>query len=771
MKNDFNKSFDFLGMSNSEIEKIKKKYAWALTTNELKIAQKRTKRPMMLTEVYILDSLWSDHCSYKHSKNKLKQLIRKNKYVLESEKSDAGAVCLPGSNYAIVFKIESHNHPTLINPEDGAATGVGGIIRDIFAMGAKNLGVGGSLRYGPKTSQDEILSGAMKGAAEYNQTMKLPLIDSDIYYDETFAHNCLMNVSALGVINKKEIIPNIVSPDAVGYNLIYFGKPTAGAGFGGASFASQAFEEGVKKEIEFGSNPNLERATFIVFEKVKNRLKKKGLFKYISLKDMGAAGLTCSTVEQTAPKNLGVEIYLNKVPIPKGKKVTPAELAVGEDQERNMLIAPKGEATRIILNLFNQDKEFKKAGGKAVVIGKVIEKDKFILRDKENIYCDLPASLITNAPVYKPKSMPPKHKIVKQFQVKKPTDLKKTILDLLNSKNIRSKKDIFKMFEMKKGVTHIINKASQTDVCIIAPLIKEREASQKEKNIGIGLVFGGKSIQGRNGTPKEQAFLATVSGRLKLAVSGLKPIAVADGCNYGDPENSEHYYCFSQGINGLNKACQIPIYNEPKEPMAVVSGNVSLKNTYISGGKEKPIDPSLIPAVLGYIEDYHQAVTIKLKEPGNNLYLVGKRKHQFKGSEYAKINNQLGKNLPMIKEKMVEKLEYSIIDAIHQGLIKSAKTIENGGLIAALAKMMQESKNIGVELKIESFANGLREDYVLFSESIGYIIEVEKNKGKKLEKLYKKYALELTPIGRTTNIRTIAAYRKDKKLFEIPVSR
>ena len=738
-------------MSNSEIEKIKKKYAWGLTTNELKIAQKRTKRPMMLTEVYILDSLWSDHCSYKHSKNKLKQLIRKNKYVLESEKSDAGAVCLPGSNYAIVFKIESHNHPTLINPEDGASTGVGGIIRDIFAMGARNLGVGASLRYGPKTSQDEILSGAMKGAAEYNQTMKLPLIDSDIYYDETFAHNCLMNVSALGVIDKKEIIPNIVSPNAVGYNLIYFGKPTAGAGFGGASFASQAFEEGVKKEIEFGSNPVLEKATFIAFEKVKNRLKKKGLFKYISLKDMGAAGLTCSTVEQTAPKKLGVEIYLNKVPTPKGKKVTPAELAVGEDQERNMLIAPKGEATRIILNLFNQDKEFKKAGGKAVVIGKVIEKDKFILRDKENIYCDLPASLITNAPVYKPKSMPPKHKIVKQFQVKKPTDLKKTILNLLNSKNIRSKKE--------------------SDVCIIAPLIKERKASRKEKNIGIGLVFGGKSIQGRNGTPKEQAFLATVSGRLKLAVSGLKPIAAADGCNYGDPENPGHYYCFSQGINGLNKACQIPIYNEPKEPLAVVSGNVSLKNTYISGGKEKPIDPSLIPAVLGYIEDYHQAVTIKLKESGNNLYLVGKRKHQFKGSEYAKINNQLGKNLPMVKEKTVEKLEHSIIDAIHQGLIQSAKTIENGGLIAALTKMMRESKNIGVELKIESFANGLREDYALFSESIGYIIEVEKNKEKRLEKLYKKYALELTPIGRTTNIRTISAYRKDKKLFEIPISR
>ncbi len=770
MKNNFNKRFNFLGMSDLEIEKIKKKYGWGLTANELRKAQKEKKGQINITETYILDSLWSDHCSYKHSKNKLRQLVKKNRYVFESEKSDAGAVRLPRSNYGIVFKIESHNHPTLINPEDGAATGVGGIIRDIFAMGARNLGVGASLRYGPKGSPDEILTGAMKGAAEYNQAMKLPLIDSDIYYDESFAHNCLMNVTALGVVRKDGIIPNIVSRDAVGYNLIYFGKPTAGAGFGGASFASQAFEEGVKKEIEFGSNPNLERATFIVFEKVKNRLKKKNLFRYISLKDMGAAGLTCSTVEQVAPRNLGVEIYLDKVPVPKGRKISPAELAVGEDQERNMIIAPKGEATDIILDVFNHDQEFKRFGGKVAVIGKVIGKDKFVLRDKENIYCDLPASLITNAPIYKPKSKSPKHKIVKKFHVKKSRNIERIMLGLLNSKNVCSKKDLFHMFEVGKGSTYMVKKISQTDVCVIVPLIKEKGASRKEKNIGVGLVFGGKSIQGRNGTPKQQAYLATVLARLKLAASGLKPIAVADGCNYGDPENPEHYYCFSQGIDGLNKACQIPIYNEPGEPLAVVSGNVSMKNTYISKGKEKSIDPSLIPAVLGYIEDYHRVITIGLKEPGNNLYLAGKRKHEFKGSEYAKINNQPGKNLPMIKEKMVEKLEHSIIDAINEGLVKSSKIIENGGLLVALAKMMLASKNIGVELKIENFTNGLREDYALFSESIGYIIEVEKNKEKRLKRLYKKYGLKLIPIGRTTNMRTIAGYIKDRKLFEISIS-
>ena len=788
------KTFDFLGMPNPEFEKIRKENGWGLTLEEFREAQKRANlpasckslpatnrqagKPLSITEAYILDSLWSDHCSYKHSKNKLKELIKENKYVFKSEKSDAGAVKIPNSDYCAVFKIESHNHPTLINPFDGAATGVGGVIRDIFAMGAVNLGVGASLRYGPKEKPNskDILKDSMKGASEYCGIMGLPLIALDTYFEDSFKHNCLMNVIALGIVRKDELIPNTVSKSAVGYNLIYIGKPTAGAAVGGASFASQAFEEGKSKEIEFGSNPLLEKVTFDVFEKIKKELKRKKLFSEISLKDMGAAGLTCSTVEQVVARGYGVEIYTNKVPIPKGLKVAPLALAVGEDQERNMIIASE-KAAKVILDILGKDEAFKKYGGTVAVIGKVIKEDRFIMRDENTVYSDMPASVITEAPVYKPTSKKTSS-TGKKFNIEKPKDLEKTILKLVGSKNVYSRKDVHEVLQGKPASPNTVHQGGQpnwilkspdeTDVCVIAPL-KNEKVNKQNKKIGVALVFGGKSIHGRNGTPEEQSYLSVILGRLKLAVSGLKPIALTDGCNYGNPDNPQHYYSFEKGIDGLNKACSIPLYKE-KESLAVVSGNVSLKNTYISQGKEKALDPSLVPAVFGYIKNYDKVVTNGLKNSGNILYLVGERKHEFKGSEYAMLHGQLGRNLPSISPREAGNLEYAALEAIENCLIESSAIIENGGLAAALTRMISTGKKgIGVELEMGNFYN-MREDYALFSESIGYVIEVKKDKERKLKELYRKYGIKLIPIGKTKD-KTFSVWLKEKKLFEIPINK
>jgi len=656
--------FDFAGMKAAQYEKVRKENSWGLTLEEFRIAQKRAGKPLSITEAYILDSLWSDHCSYKHSKNKLRELIRDNSYVQKSKNSDAGAVKIGDSGYCAIFKIESHNHPTLINPFDGAATGAGGILRDIFAMGAKNLGVGASLRYGPKATPDskDVLSGSMEGAASYCSVMEIPLTGLDLYYEESFRHNCLMNVTALGIVKRNELIPNIVPANAVGYNLVYIGKPTAGAAVGGASFASQAFEAGKKKEIEFGSNPQLEKATFDVFEKVKTALKKKNLLKQVSLKDMGAAGLTCSTAEQVSERGYGIEIRTDKVPVPAGMKVHPLALAVGEDQERNMLIA-SDRATEVILKLFNGDRKFKKYGGKAVVIGKVIKQDRFVMKDRDTVYCDIPVRLITGAPVYKPAAKKPSAKET-EFSVEKPKSLEKEILKMISSRNVYSKADVFRMLKDKK-YGFIYTTPEETDVCVIA-VLKGEKTSAKNKLLGAALTFGGKSIHGRNGTAEEQAYLATVIARLKLAAAGLKPVAAADGCNYGSPDNPEHYYCFAKGIDGLNKACKIPLYGE-KQPMAVVAGNVSLKNTFISNGKEEPVDPSLVPAVFGYIKDYRRTVTTGLKGTGNLLFLAGKRKHEFKGSEYAQAYGKLGKALPSISPADAAKLEHAALNASEKG--------------------------------------------------------------------------------------------------------
>ena len=762
------KTFDFLGMSEKEFENVCKNNGWRLTLDEFRLAQKKAQKPLSITEAYILDSLWSDHCSYKHSKNKLRSLIKRNRHVLRTEQSDAGAVKIGESGYSAVFKIESHNHPTLINPFDGAATGVGGVLRDIFGMGAKNLGVGASLRYGPKAEKNskDLLSGAMEGAASYCGAMEIPLIDLDLYYENSFQHNCLMNVSALGVVKNDELIPNIVPKNAAGYNLIYVGKPTAGAAVGGASFASQAFEAGKTKEIEFGSNPRLEKATFDAFEKVKNALKKKKLLSQMSLKDMGAAGLTCSTAEQVSGRGYGIEILTDKVPVPAGMKVHPLALAVGEDQERNMIVA-SDKATKVILPIFQNDKKFKKYGGKVAVIGKVLKKDRFIMKDSKTVYCDIPVSLITGAPVYKPFSKKPSFKAKeREFQVPPPQSLKKEILKVIASKNVYSKADVFGILKDKKK-DYMVTAPDETDVCVIAPL-KTEKTSARNKRIGVALVFGGKSIHGRNGSAEIQAYLATVLARLKLAVAGLKPVAAADGCNYGNPDNPEHYFCFDKGINGLNKVCKIPLYGE-KEPMAVVAGNVSLKNTYISGGKEVPLDPSLIPVVFGYIKDYRQTVTTGLKSAGSLLFLAGRRKREFKGSEYALLSGRWGKNPPSISPVAAGKLEYAVLEATGKNLVKSSAIIENGGLAAALVRMVMGGGKIGAQIDITS-ASKLRADYALFSESIGYVLEVSRFNAEKIKAVYEKYGITLILIGETTRKKSFSGLAGGKKVFDIPMA-
>lgn len=761
-------TFDFAGMSEKDFGKVRRANGWGLTLDEFQRAQKKARRPLSITEAYILDSLWSDHCSYKHSKHKLKGLVRDNRYVLHSEKSDAGAVKMGESGYCAVFKIESHNHPTLINPFDGAATGVGGILRDIFGMGARNLGVGASLRYGPKADKNskDLLSGAMEGAASYCKAMEIPLISLDLYYEDSFRHNCLMNVTALGVVKSQELIPNIVPKNAVGYNLIYIGKPTAGAAVGGASFASQAFEAGKTKEIEFGSNPLLEKATFDLFEKVKEALKARKLLAQMSLKDMGAAGLTCSTAEQVSERGYGVEIRTDKVPVPQGMKVHPLALAVGEDQERNMIVAsPK--ATEVILKIFRKDRKFKQYGGEAAVIGKVLKEDRFVMRDDKTVYCDIPVSLITGAPAYRPATKAPLVRGKERaFRVSAPKSLEREICRVIGSRNVYSKADVFAILRDKKA-GYMATPPDQTDVSVIAPL-KNEKTSDANRRIGVALVFGGKSIHGRNGSAEQQAYLATVLARLRLAVAGLKPLAVADGCNYGNPDNPEHYYCFSKGIDGLNKACRIPLYRE-KDPLAVVAGNVSLKNTFISKGREEPIDPSLIPAVFGYIKDYGRTVTTGLKGADSLLFLAGRRKMEFKGAEYALLAGQIGKKLPDLSPAEAGKLEHAVLEAAGKNLIHAGAVIENGGLAGALVRMMMAGGRFGTEIDMAALGK-LRADYALFSESVGYVLEVSRKHGAKIKTVYDRLGIELLPIGVTTAKRSFTGLQKGKTVFDIPMT-
>ncbi|MDZ7838980.1 MAG: hypothetical protein U5N58_14180 [Actinomycetota bacterium] len=247
-----------------------------------------------------------------------------------------------------------------------------------------------------------------------------------------------------------------------------------------------------------------------------------------------------------------------------------------------MIIAPPERATEIIIKAFTSNEDFVNNGGKVAVVGEVVEEDRFIMKDSKSgeIFCDIPNSLITTAPEYEPEVKAPAVEEINQFRVKEPENLEEVTLKILNSDNVYLKKISTALIWIK---IILITKPGKTDVAVIAPLMDEKvDDSQKKK--GIALVFGGKSIHGRNGTPYEQAYLAVIQARLKLALAGLRPIAVTDGCNYANPDKPEDFYSFVQGINGLNEGCRIPIYGE-KDPLAVVSGNVSLNNTFTPGMK------------------------------------------------------------------------------------------------------------------------------------------------------------------------------------------
>ncbi len=762
------KTIDFLdkNKTDSDLEKIIHENGWSLSLSEVKEAQERAKKILNTTELGILDSLWSEHCSYKHTKKTLRTLVKNNSYVLKTEKSEAGAVIIPGTDYVAVFKIESHNHPTQENPYDGAATGIGGVLRDIFAMGARIVGCGVSLRTGTLSNDHSkfILKEGTKGAANYCNVMGVPLISLDANFNEYFKDNCLANVSAIGVVKKDGLIPNTASKDSAGYNLVYFGKETKGAAAGGASSASKSREEGKQLyEVEFGSKPELERDTLIALEQVKQELIKEGLFKKISMKDMGAAGLTCSTSEQV-PDGCGVIIYTDRVPSSEG--INAYELAVGEDQERNMIFAPQGKATDIILETFRNNKDFIKNGGKVAVVGEVIKEDRFIMKNSKTgeIFCDIPNSLITHSPEYKPKTKAPVVEEVKEFNVEEPKNLEDAILKMLSSDNVYLKKDAYDAYIDKN---YIITKPGETDVAVIAPLMDEK-VNDKQKKKGIALVFGGKSVHGRNGTPKEQAYLAAIQARLKLALAGLRPIAATDGCNYANPGKPEDFYSFVEGINGLNKACRIPIYDK-EEPLAVISGNVSLNNTFTPEGKEaRAIDPSMIPCIFGYIDDYTKIVTNGFKEHGRTIYLIGEIKHEFKGSEYAIMHNQLGKNLPNLSCKEAACFEYASIEEVEKGLLESSKLVGNGGLAATITDMILKSKNkVGARIDAGAFNSNGRIDYKLFSESFVGVVVAKERQERKLENIFKGYNIKITEIGKTTNDGSFAVYKNGKPILNI----
>ena len=678
-----------------------------------KIKQLLSREPNYL-ELGIFSAMWNEHCSYKSSKIHLKKLPIKNKNVIQGPGENAGVIDI-GDDDAIVFKIESHNHPSYIEPYQGAATGVGGILRDVFTMGARPIALLNSIHFGdPKHKKTKnLLNGVVSGIGGYGNCIGIPTIAGETKFNSTYNENILVNAMAVGWVNKKKIFYS--KAKGINKSVVYVGSKTGRDGIHGASMASAEFDENSedkKPTVQVG-DPFTEK---LLMEACLELMKKDSI---ISIQDMGAAGLTSSSVEMAHKGNLGIELDLDKIPC-REEKMTPYEMMLSESQERMLIILEDGKEDEA-KNIFQKwDLDF-------VVIGKTTELKNLSLKFKKETVATIPIeALSSKAPLYDRKWVKTKFNKNK-IKVK---DLKKikfeeAFLKILSSPNHSSKKWITEQYDQMVMGDTIQRSGSNAGIIKI---------HNKDKAIAVTVdssanyckshpLIGGKQI-------------VCESWRNLISV-GAKPIAITNCLNFGNPENPEIMGEFAENILGMKEACEFLDY-------PVVSGNVSFYN----GTNKNNIYPTPVIGGVGLIKNLNRIFNHHFKKIDSNLLVIGKTFGHLEQSVFINQLYNLNEGMPpevnLLNEKNNGEMVLKLINA---GLINSIHDISTGGIILALAEMSISSQ-IGVKINKPKKLTNISE-YFFGEDQSRYLIEVDKSNYLKLEKLLKDNNIYFDNIGIT----------------------
>ena len=688
-----------------------------------KILKILNRKPNLL-ELGIFSAMWSEHCSYKSSKKYLNNFFTKAPWVIQGPGENAGVIDI-GDGMACVFKIESHNHPSFIEPYQGAATGVGGIMRDIFTMGARPVANLNSLRFGDiKKSKfmRYLLKGVSKGIGDYGNCMGVPTIGGETDFHSCYDKNILVNAFCLGIAKKEEIF--YAKADGIGNPIIYVGSKTGRDGLGGAVMSSDSFSKTNKSQkgaVQVG-DPFTQK---LLLEACLELFKKDYI---VGIQDMGAAGLSSSAFEMAGKSNTGIIMKLEKVPM-RESNMTPYELMLSESQERMLICAKKGKEQKII-------EIFDKYELDCSVIGEVTNTKKVELYFKEKKVAQIPvAELSNNAPILdRPKKKPSYIKKMSKVKIKKKISNQKAFFKLLKSPEVCDKNFIYEQYDFSvRGDT--IKKGGDLDSSTIRI---------KENNKAISMSVKSNSSYSYI-DPKIGSSLAVLKSARKVALSGAKPLAISDCLNFANPQKPEVMWQFAKACEGIKEACL-------KLNIPVVSGNVSLYNQ----SNELSIYPSPIIVSVGLNNNANTVINSKLKKEGNYLYLVGDIGSCFDASLYLK---KIFKETKGVLEEIDFKKELKLWEALKETkeLIQSSKDIGRGGLAIALAKMSAIS-NIGLNVKIK-----VKNEIDIFSESNkAIILEIKKKDSKNFEKIFKSKGLEVKHIGKVT--------KKDFKLNDIKTS-
>jgi phosphoribosylformylglycinamidine synthase len=671
------------------------------------------------TELGIFSVMWSEHCSYKSSRVHLKKLPTRGKLVVQGPGENAGIIDA-GGGYVIAFKIESHNHPSFIEPFQGAATGVGGILRDIFTMGARPVAVMDSLRFGrlddPETGarNRRILSGVIGGIAHYGNCFGVPTIGGETIFEPCYDGNPLVNVFALGVCKKEDVF--YAKAAGVGNPVIYVGARTGRDGIHGASMASAEFTEESKQKrpnVQVG-DPFMEK---LLLEACIEAMKTGAI---VGIQDMGAAGLTCSTCEMGSRGEVGIEIELDKVP-QRETGMTPYEIMLSESQERMLLVADKGRESEVFA-------VFKKWGLEAAEIGIVTGDGKLRVRHHGEIVAEIPnRELADEAPLYnRPAAALPPVPAQAEAWSHAP-DVQQDLPKLLAAPDICSKRWIWEQYDYQVR-TNTIAGPERADAAIIR--IKETGSS-------VAMVLDGNGRYCRL-NPREGAKLAVAEACRNISTVGARPVAATNCLNFGNPERPEIMAQLVEGIEGLAEACTF--FDTP-----ITGGNVSLYNETLGEG----IYPTPVLGIVGLLKtDF--PVTIPFKNAGRSIILLGGPgacdDAHFGGTQYAKeFLHQLWGAPPALDLEFEQRVQFAIRKIVADGLAESAHDCADGGLAVALAECCFGANEIGAQVDLDS---DLRPEFLLFHEAPSRIL-VSTSQPAQVQAIAEKYQIPAPIIGVT----------------------
>jgi phosphoribosylformylglycinamidine synthase len=675
-------------------------------------------------ELGMFGVMWSEHCCYKNSRPLLKQFPTEGKRILVGPGENAGVVDL-GNGLRLAFKIESHNHPSAIEPFQGAATGVGGILRDIFTMGARPIAILNSLRFGnlEDARTRRIFQGVVEGISHYGNAVGVPTVGGEVYFDPAYTGNPLVNAMALGLMETDEIVK--AGASGIGNPVLYVGSTTGRDGMGGASFASaELTDESMddRPAVQVG-DPFLEKS---LIEACLEAFKTGAV---VAAQDMGAAGITCSTSEMAAKGGVGIELDLDKIPV-RETGMIPYEYLLSESQERMLFVAAKGREQELI-DIFHR------WGLQAVVAGEVIEESLVRILFKGEIAAEIPATaLADNTPIYHRELLPePPEYAQKAWQWTADSlpgcdyeglfvdGVYKTwnemLLQLLDTPTIASKHWVYRQYDRQvQNNTILFPGGADAAVIRVRPL----DAKPSECNIGVAATTDCNPRYVYL-NPYEGAKAAVAEAARNLSCVGAEPLAITDNLNFGSPEKPIGYWQLAEACRGVADACR-----ELSTP--VTGGNVSLYNeTLDSQGNPQPIYPTPVIGMVGLIPDISKICGQSWQNEGDIIYLLGcnlsspfSPASPLGASEYlAVIHNTVAGKPPVVDFELERKVQETCRYGIRQGWVKSAHDLAEGGLAVALAESCIGS-GLGAEINLPIPTEEQRLDEVLFGETASKII-------------------------------------------------